>query len=288
MSEKTRRPGQTGGSSGGTTTASSGQTEAAWDSNDFLQRQLLEGSPGLKLDEASAIELGALEQQGPQQGPGLDVPEWAKSGMAGGLYQELSYPLLRDYPGGAPGTSNRYDLSFRYPEYKGSTSQAYFSQQGTGSKWKGLRLDHGPNVKTGGQTNWHWNQKGAAKAFGHTDHALASPAAARTGAALRTMRPLARGAAVLGAGMDAYDLASNANESRQTGEWDNTIETGGRIAGGWAGAYAGAKGGGMAGGAIGAFAGPLGAAIGGGVGAVAGGIGGYMAGSRLGQWMFGR
>ena len=37
----------------------------------------------------------------------------------------------------------------------------------------------------GGQTNWHWNQKGSMNAFGQADHALASPGAARLGQTLK-------------------------------------------------------------------------------------------------------
>ena len=165
-----------------------------------------------------------------------------QAARAGGMWQELSYPMLQDMPGSQKGGMDKYNLSFRdKSNFPDPTSHAYLNKAGGGKKWKGLRLDHGPNAKTGGQTNWHWNQKGAMNAFGKADHALASPAAAKTGAALKMVKPLARGEMVVGAGMDAYSLGSEAIKSSQTGEWDNTVDEGARIAGGWAGAYAGAK-----------------------------------------------
>ncbi len=212
-----------------------------------------------------------------------------QAARASGMWQELSYPLLQDMPGSQKGGMDKYSLSFQDKSgFKDPTSHAYLNKAGAGKNWKGLRLDHGPNVKSGGQTNWHWNQKGSMNAFGKADHTLANPAAARTGSILKTMKPLSRGAMVVGAGMDAYDLGSEAHESMQTGEWDNTIEKGSEIAGGWAGAYAGAKGGGMLGASIGtAVGGPLGTVVGGALGGIAGGIGGYLAGSSLGKWASG-
>ena len=210
-----------------------------------------------------------------------------QAARAGGMWQELSYPMLQDMPGSQKGGMDKYNLSFRDKSgFKDPTSHAYLNKAGGGNKWKGLRLDHGPNVKAGGETNWHWNQKGSMNVFGKADHALANPAAAKTGAALKMAKPLARGAMVVGAGMDAYSLGSEAVKSSQTGEWDNTVDEGARIAGGWAGAYAGAKGLGTAGAAIGTAIAPgLGTAIGGAVGGLAGGIGGYLAGSSAGQWL---
>ena len=210
-----------------------------------------------------------------------------QAARAGGMWQELNYPMLQDMPGSQKGGMDKYSLSFRDKSgFKDPTSHAYLNKAGGGNKWKGLRLDHGPNVKSGGQTNWHWNQKGSMNAFGKADHALASPMAAKTGAALKMIKPAARGAMVVGAGMDAYSLGSEAYQSSQTGEWDNTIDEGARIAGGWAGAYAGAKGLGTAGAAIGTAIAPgLGTVIGGAVGGLAGGIGGYLAGSSAGQWL---
>ena len=212
-----------------------------------------------------------------------------QAARAGGMWQELSYPVMQELPGSVEGGMDKYNLSFRDKSgFKDPTSHAYLNKAGGGNKWKGLRLDHGPNVKTGGATNWHWNQKGSMNAFGKADHALAGPTAARTGAALKAIKPLARGAMVVGAGMDAYSLGAEAHQSMQTGEWDNTIEKGSEIAGGWAGAYAGAKGLGTAGAAIGTMIAPgIGTAIGGALGGLAGGVGGYLAGSRLGKWASG-
>ena len=207
---------------------------------------------------------------------------------AGGMWQDLAYPIMQELPGSVDGAMDNYNLSFRDKSgFKDPTSHAYLNKAGGGNKWKGLRLDHGPNVKTGGQTNWHWNQKGSMNAFGQADHALASPAAARTGSILRALKPMSRGAMVVGAGMDAYSLGSEAHQSMQTGEWDNTIEKGSEIAGGWAGAYAGAKSLGALGATLGLAGGPVGSAIGGAAGGLIGGVGGYFAGSQLGKWASG-
>ena len=97
----------------------------------------------------------------------------------------------------------------------------------------------------------------------------------------RVARPLGRAAVVVGVGMDTYSLAREANQSRRTGNWNNTAVEGARIAGGWGGAYAGAKTLGVAGATIGAFGGPVGIAVGGAVGGIIGGVGGYWAGSNL-------
>ena len=114
-----------------------------------------------------------------------------QSMRAGGMWQELQYPLLQDLPGSQKGSMDKYNLSFRDKSgFKDPTSHAYLNKAGGGNKWKGLRLDHGPNVKSGGQTNWHWNQKGSMNAFGHADHALANPAAARTGSILKAMKTI--------------------------------------------------------------------------------------------------
>ncbi|WP_446403492.1 hypothetical protein [Coleofasciculus sp. C1-SOL-03] len=117
-------------------------------------------------------------------------------------------------------------------------------------------MDYGPNVKTGGSTNWHWNQTGAGKTFGIADHTVASPRAANFGRAMKYAKPLGRGALAVGAGMDAYSLGTEINQSVQTGDWDNTVVEGSRIAGGWAGAYGGAKALGAAGAGIGTLIAP--------------------------------
>jgi len=209
-----------------------------------------------------------------------------QSARAGGMFQELQYPLLQDRPGAQVGTRENYNLSFRDKSgYKGSTSEAFLNKAGGGSKWKGLRLDHGPNVKTNGQTNWHWNQKGAMNAFGQPNHAVTSPATAKVASALKAVKPAARGAMLVGAGMDAYSVGSEAHESMQTGDWDNTIDEGARVAGGWAGAYAGAKTMGALGAGLGTMVAPgMGTVVGGAVGGFLGGMAGYMGGSALGQW----
>lgn len=212
------------------------------------------------------------------------------AGLASGLFQELGYPVAQGLPGPG-GMPSRYNLSFRdMSGHSNPTSHAYLNRTSpTAGKWKGLRLDHGPNVKTGGATNWHWNQSGAAEAFGVVDHQLASPLASGFGQTMKIMKPLGRAAWMLGAATDAYSLGSEALQSAQTGDWDNTIVEGGRIAGGWGGAAAGAELGGTAGAAIGTFLCPgLGTAIGGAIGGFAGGLAGYLGGAELGSWLGGR
>ena len=310
MSDKSKKPLQVPPQlvpSGSETT--SGAT--AFDSNQWLVEQMrmeeeahraqLKGAPGL-------FSPGSSDSPGLSSGsPGLDQNQWLmnelqqeeaqQSGrppLAAGMWQELSYPIPKDFPGSAKGATDRHNLSFRDKSgyesrgngFKRSTSEAFLNKAHSGNKWKGLRLDYGRNVKTGNQTNWHWNQKGAMNAFGHTDHALASPAAVKTGQVLKGLKPLSRGAMVLGAGMDAYDLGREAHQSMQTGEWGNTAYKGAEIAGGWAGAYAGAKSLGAAGAGIGtAVGGPVGTVVGGAIGGIAGGIGGYLAGTELAKWL---
>jgi hypothetical protein len=212
----------------------------------------------------------------------------ANAPLAGGLFQELRYPIAKNFPGPTPGTNSRFDLSFRdISGHSNPTSHAYLNRlTPQASGWKGLRLDHGPNVTTGGSTNWHWNQSGAKNAFGIADHTLASPAASRFGQVMKYAKPLGRVGMGLGIAMDGLSLGQNINESRKTGNWGNTVEDGSRIAGGWGGAWLGAKGGGALGATIGSFICPgIGTAIGGAVGGLAGGIGGYLGGSKLGKWL---
>lgn len=245
-------------------------------------------APSSSATSAGATAFGSnqwlLEQLRMQQ---EEAQESSRPPLAAGMWQELGYRIPQNFPGSAAGATDNYNLSFRDKSgYRGSTSEAFLNKARSGSKWKGLRMDYGPNVKTGGQTNWHWNQKGSMNAFGKADHALASPGAARLGQTLRALKPLSRGAMVVGAGMDAYDLGTEAHQSMQTGDWSNTAAKGTEIAGGWAGAYAGAKSMGAAGAGIGTFlGGPVGTMVGGALGGIIGGIGGYMAGSKFGQWL---
>mgnify|MGYP002010767231 CR=1 FL=1 len=212
-----------------------------------------------------------------------------QSARAGGMFQELQYPILHERPGSQPGTTEKFNLSFRDKSgFNGSSSEAFLNKAGNGSKWNGLRLDHGPNAKSNGQTNWHWNQKGAKNAFGRADHAVASPMTAKAASALKAVKPAARGAMIVGAGMDAFSIGKEANQSMQTGEWDNTINRTAHVAGGWAGAYAGAKGLGALGAGLGSLVAPgIGTMIGGALGGFVGGMAGYMGGSSLADWATG-
>ncbi|MFP4412509.1 hypothetical protein [Coleofasciculus sp.] len=118
---------------------------------------------------------------------------------------------------------------------------------------------------------------------------MASPRAANFGRAMKYAKPLGRGALAVGAGMDAYSLGTEINQSVQTGDWDNTVVEGSRIAGGWAGAYGGAKALGAAGAGIGTLIAPgIGTAVGGAIGGLAGGALGYFGGSALGSWLGGQ
>ena len=122
-------------------------------------------------------------------------------------------------------------------------------------------------------------------AFGQADHALASPGAARLGQTLKGLKPLSRGAMLLGAGLDAYDLGSEAHQSMQTGNWSNTAAKGTELRAGLAHTRA-QKSAGALGAGIGTFVGgPAGTMVGGALGGIIGGVGGYMAGSKLGKWL---
>mgnify|MGYP001271165881 CR=1 FL=1 len=205
---------------------------------------------------------------------------------SGGMFQELQYPLLQNRPGAQPGALDRYNLRFRDKSgLKGSTGQGFLNKAESGSKWNGLRLDHGPNAKAGGRTNWHWNQKGAMNAFGHADQAQVSPGTAKAAQGLKYLKPLSRGAMVVGAGMDAYSIGSEAQQSMETGDWQNTIDETARVASGWTGAYMGAKGLGTLGAGIGTMIAPgIGTMIGGGLGGLIGGAAGYFGMSSLANW----
>jgi hypothetical protein len=224
----------------------------------------------------------ALVQQQPQQ---QRNPVTGNPFLASGVFQQMRYPILRDLPGGQPGTTNRFDLSFRDKSgYKKPTSHAYLNRVSPPSTgWRGLRLDYGFNVKTG-TSNWHWNHKGGG-GFGITNHALASPSARNFARTMKVLKPLGRGAVLLNAGLDGYSLANQINQSRQTGNWSNTRNEAASIAGGWGGAWAGAKAGGALGATIGSFGGPLGTVIGGAAGGIIGGGLGYWGGSSAGRFM---
>ncbi len=101
---------------------------------------------------------------------------------------------------------------------------------------------------------------------------------------------LGRTALVVGAVTDGMSLKNEFDNSRQTGNYDNTYKEGARIAGGWAGAWAGGKAGAatgaMLGGALGSVVPVLGngvgAALGGIIGGFLGGFFGYKAGEQVG------
>jgi hypothetical protein len=209
---------------------------------------------------------------------GLQAP------LAAGIFQELRYPILQNLPGPTAGTTARFDLSFRdFSGFPNPTSHAYLNRTvpPPGNRWKGLRLDFGPNPRTGA-TDWHWNQSGAGNSFGIADHTPASAFEANFGRMMQIAKPVGRAAMWTGVAFDTFSLGSEVVESTQTGEWSNTIVEGARVAGGWGGAWAGAQGGGMAGAALGTAIFPgIGTAVGGFLGSVIGGAGGYFAGSEL-------
>lgn len=219
-----------------------------------------------------------------QRTTGATVGTLPRALAAGGMFQELRYPVLRNYPGPQRGTTSRFDLSFRDKSgFKGkATSEVYLNRNNPGTRWKGLRLDHGPNTVTG-NTDWHWNQKGAGSAFGVVDHQVATSAERNLGRVMKVAKPLGRAAMVVGAVVDGASLYREARTSARTGNWKNTEVEGARIAGGWTGAWAGAEAGGTLGATIGAFGGPVGIAVGGAVGGFVGGALGYWGGSKAGQ-----
>jgi hypothetical protein len=92
----------------------------------------------------------------------------------------MEYGIYKSFTG-ANGSLSRYDLSFcDFSGHPQPTRQAYLNRiTPSSTSWKGLRLDYGPIVKTGGSINWHWNQTGAYEAFRIADHSIASPTAAR-------------------------------------------------------------------------------------------------------------
>ncbi|AGY60498.1 hypothetical protein [Gloeobacter kilaueensis] len=239
---------------------------------------------------------------------GTALADAGKAGLFGtGLLQELTYPIWKQLPN-SQGTPTDFNLSFRdISGFKNPTSHGYVNQvdslTGNPNKWRGLRLDYGPNVSTPvidpatGKTqvdpvtgknmykeNWHWNQNKSFQAFGKSDHTLAEPFEEALGKTLKAAKPLGRAALVTGVALDTWSLGNEISESVQTGNWDNSIVEGSRIAGGWAGGWAGAEAGGGLGATIGTVIMPgLGTVVGGAVGGLIGGAVGYFSGSEVGK-----
>jgi WXG100 family type VII secretion target len=172
-----------------------------------------------------------------------------------------------------------------------------------------LRFDYGPiNTKLGqgftprgtaipvpaGPNFFHWNVQGGMGqvgkplfgSFGEAiskDHQLLTNNLQPKGNVMgripggTLVRGASRGLFVVGAGLDAYNIATA----------DDKVKESVKVASGWGGAWAGAKGGAAVGATIGSFFGPgPGTAVGGVVGGVVGGIGGYIAGSSVGEAIY--
>jgi RHS repeat-associated protein len=159
----------------------------------------------------------------------------------------------------------------------GSTS-VLFIQNATGKVH--LRLDSGFN-KPMGVNNVHWNQKGTLPLFGINNHTPAGTWGQALYAGARTYRLVGTGLVAVGAGMDAFAMATSARPMLEAT----------RIAGGWTGAIIGAKGLGAAGAAIGSAVPGAGTATGALVGGAIGGAAGYFGGSQaaygLWKWIVG-
>lgn len=211
--------------------------------------------------------------------------------FAGGLIQELKVPILKTFERGRiSGDFAKFNLSFRNFDkgYSGkSTSHIFFNRtipENTG-RWKGVRLDYGPNVATGNKTNWHWNVNNAGS-LGVSDHQVATSSAKLLGNIAKYAKPIGRGMVIVGGALDGYSLGNEVYKSYHTGDWTNTGQEASKIVGGWTGAAIGAKSLGAIGATIGSFAGPLGTAIGGLTGGLIGGIGGYYSGGKIGLSLF--
>lgn len=213
----------------------------------------------------------------------------AKSLLASGIFQELKYPVIQSLPGATPGSVARFNVSSRIDPklWKNSTSNIFINRIAPppGTNWVGLRLDHGPNKQTGSTTNWHWNQRGALNSFDIPNHTVAKPWQSAFGRTMQYAKPLGRAAWVAGVAIDTFSLSSEISQSSQTGNWDNTVVEGSRIAGAWGGAFAGAKLVGTGGAALGTLICPgPGTAIGAAIGGLIGGAVGYFGGSKVGEW----
>ncbi|MEK7391736.1 MAG: RHS repeat-associated core domain-containing protein, partial [Fibrobacterota bacterium] len=204
--------------------------------------------------------------------------------FASGIFQELKIPIPKTFPGGAKGTSAKFNLSFRdFSGFPEPTSTAYLNRVSPSAKgWKGLRLDQPHLGANPNMQKWHWNADGAG-GFKIHDHTVASRTAKMVGQSLNYAKPIARGALVVGVAIDAANLSSEISKSSESGDWSNTTRTASSIAGGWVGAWAGAKATGAGGAIIGSAFGPVGTIVGGAVGGIAGGFLGYYLGSKAGS-----
>lgn len=269
------------------------------------------GAP-VVLQANATVDIGADTSTNPASEKDVNAAqvdtEAAEAGLVGlGLFQELTYPIWKQLPN-PQGKLTDFNLSFQdISGFSKPTGYAYINRvnslTGNPTKWKGLRLDYGPNVKipkvdpaTGEQiidpvtnkaipeVNWHWNQDGVNKAFGIENHTKLDSGTfgEAFGQSLKITRPLGKVALVAGVAADTWSLGSEVNQSLQTGQWNNTVVESARIAGGWGGGWAGAEAGGGVGATIGTVLLPgLGTVVGGAVGGLVGGALGYFAGSEV-------
>jgi hypothetical protein len=161
-----------------------------------------------------------------------------------------------------PGTNGLFvELSPR--NFKGKSTSTLFIQDTAGKRV--LRLDFGPNVKSG-NIDYHWNQKGTFADFGIQDHTTVGSAGEALYKSAKYLKWGGRALLVVGVAMDLYSIVVAKKKLRQVL----------RVASGWAGAEAGCI---LVGGeaaAAGTVVEPGGGTAGGGLlGCIVGGIAGY-------------
>ncbi|HEY3062572.1 MAG TPA: WXG100 family type VII secretion target [Chloroflexota bacterium] len=276
---------------------------------------LFRGGATWDYGDGDGLFAGAFDDAGNLIGPSADQPiaPWLTSLFVGGAFSlGTRVPIFGRggiVPGGYTGAGKRLWLyiggSGTDTTFSIHPRAGLFGRAPRNLPKPSLRFDYGPIPKgfttsgqlvnvPSGENFFHWNVDGAQgksgtmplfSAFGNEithDHQLLTNnglpkgnVAGRFGGAT-VIKGVSRGLFVVGAGLDAYSIATAENKPREIT----------RVAGGWAGAWAGAEGGALAGAAIGSiFPGP-GTAIGGFVGGVAGGVGGYIGGSNIAQKVF--
>jgi|SRR5215475_5668412 len=221
--------------------------------------------------ERAAVEKALNQMVGNESGS----EDWNVSGSDAPLAGAVPYAAG---PGVAsvaripvPGTNGlAIELSPRgFVPQTGSTSTV-FIQDVTGKRH--LRLDYGYNIKSK-TIDYHWNQKGTAKAFGITDHTTVGRAGRITYNAAKYLKWGGRVLLVVGIAVDVWSIVQASKPLRRASE----------VVAGWAGAWAGCEVAGAAGAKVGTLIEPgLGTAIGGVGLCVIGGIGGYFLGSKAG------
>ncbi len=204
----------------------------------------------------------------------VDSEQIISSGSVGiGMGSVIRIPI--------PGTGG-LAIELNPRNFKGKTTSSLFIQSADGKRV--LRLDYGPNPKIGGQTDYHWNQKGTYEHFGVQDHTSVGAAEEALFKSAKYFKYAGRAFLVLGAATDIYSIVVAKKRIRRVAQ----------VATGWAGAWAGCE----VGGAVGAEGGfaigtavpgignAIGATAGGFAGCMFGGVGGYYYGSEAGGQIY--